>query len=423
MFKFTDDDDPDDEGFLDLPLDKSTCKGELNSTKCSEADNLKDILENCEEDDLILSMIDTVDTSTIDQSLPKQGSIEKYITTSNVKHKSTLADPCTSTLKAPRVEYERKFPGPAGLIPIKSKFTTPVKYQVLPEGSPKQADVAPGKNDFIFESGCWDELTKDVETMSPRLVSIIEENTVASVRKMNIICSKPRKLRFFAALIVNIDCSVCDPSIMLKDSTGEIHGTLHKELWETYSNLLTVGTALLMKQVSVSSITNSRKLYVNVTSNNIVKLYTPQTGAPVLVTEVASISQFDIAPQVKKNERLVFEETNPNIPPKPTREVPTRKPSSTNPVSKTTDHITQTTRKENKPLRTDNFKTKTDTLVRNVELSSNIPHRNEIVFDELNGLDDTLIRSVEISSNIQTQKEIVFDELNDIDADSLFGEF
>lgn len=59
---------------------------------------------------------------------------------------------------------------------------------------------------------------------------------------------------------------------------GEIRGTLHKDIWEQYSHLLAVGSALLLRQVSVLSIANSRKLYLNITGNNIDTIYTVRTG-------------------------------------------------------------------------------------------------------------------------------------------------
>lgn len=45
---------------------------------------------------------------------------------------------------------------------------------------------------------------------------------------------------------------------------------------------------MLLRQVSVMNIANSRKPYINVTSNNLVTVYTPQEGKPfyILVLEM-----------------------------------------------------------------------------------------------------------------------------------------
>lgn len=81
------------------------------------------------------------------------GSIDKYVA-NDIKHKL----PTPEVTKSSRVEYERKFPGPAGLIPkkvsyrnfkitqqhnnsflpIQSKQNTPVKTEVHIDGSPPQ---------------------------------------------------------------------------------------------------------------------------------------------------------------------------------------------------------------------------------------------------------------------------------------------
>lgn len=106
------------------------------------------------------------------------------------------------------------------------------------------------------------------------------------------------------------------------------------------------------------------------------------TGGPVLVTEVAKSSQLDLTPQIRKSERLVFEETHPNIP-NHVKQVPLRKPSI--PSVSNTDNL-KTIRNENIPHKVES-KIETDPLVHSVKsLNKNLP-RNEIIFGELDGID------------------------------------
>lgn len=61
-------------------------------------------------------------------------------------------------------------------------------------------------------------------------------------------------------------------------NAGQIIGTLDKDLWDQYNHLLSVGSALLLRQVSVLSLISSRKVYLNITMNNIVTIYTVPSG-------------------------------------------------------------------------------------------------------------------------------------------------
>lgn len=56
------------------------------------------------------------------------GIIEKHTALSSIKHKLPVTSDLEIT-KAPRIEYERKFPGPAGLIPKKVCINFPHSYK------------------------------------------------------------------------------------------------------------------------------------------------------------------------------------------------------------------------------------------------------------------------------------------------------
>lgn len=55
---------------------------------------------------------------------------------------------------------------------------------------------------------------------------------------------------------------------------GEVHGTLHREVWEQYGGQLQPGSVLVLRQVGVLSTgITARRHYLNVTCNNIINIY------------------------------------------------------------------------------------------------------------------------------------------------------
>jgi len=63
-------------------------------------------------------------------------------------------------------------------------------------------------------------------------------------------------------------------SCMLPCVEGEVHGTLHREVWEQYGGQLQPGSVLVLRQVGVLSTgITARRHYLNVTCNNIINIY------------------------------------------------------------------------------------------------------------------------------------------------------
>lgn len=61
---------------------------------------------------------------------------------------------------------------------------------------------------------------------------------------------------------------------MLLCVEGEVHGTLHREVWEQYGGQLQPGSVLVLRQVGVLSTgITARRHYLNVTCNNIINIY------------------------------------------------------------------------------------------------------------------------------------------------------
>ncbi|OCT60033.1 hypothetical protein XELAEV_18046052mg [Xenopus laevis] len=70
-----------------------------------------------------------------------------------------------------------------------------------------------------------------------------------------------------------------DASAVFRDHTGDIQGTVHHLLLEEKESDLKVGSVLLLQQVGVFS-PSHRNHYLNVTPNNLVKIYPPEEEGP-----------------------------------------------------------------------------------------------------------------------------------------------
>uniref|UniRef100_A0A8C9LSP8 Ankyrin repeat and SOCS box protein 16 n=1 Tax=Piliocolobus tephrosceles TaxID=591936 RepID=A0A8C9LSP8_9PRIM len=85
------------------------------------------------------------------------------------------------------------------------------------------------------------------------------------------------KVPNMAVMIKSLTRSTMDASVVFKDPTGEMQGTVHRLLLETRQNELKPGSVLLLKQIGVFS-PSLRNHYLNVTPNNLVHIYSLDSG-------------------------------------------------------------------------------------------------------------------------------------------------
>nr|XP_009676377.1 PREDICTED: uncharacterized protein C17orf53 homolog [Struthio camelus australis] len=84
------------------------------------------------------------------------------------------------------------------------------------------------------------------------------------------------KVPSMAVLIKTLTRTNVDAGAVFKDPTGEMQGTVHRLLLEERQSELKPGSVLLLKQVGVFS-PSHRNHYLNVTPNNLLKIYPPET--------------------------------------------------------------------------------------------------------------------------------------------------
>ena len=71
--------------------------------------------------------------------------------------------------------------------------------------------------------------------------------------------------------------------------SGEIPGTLHRSVWDSFGGQLIAGSALVLRLVGVLSTgVSARRHYLNITSNNIVTIYSSPLSESALSNSASS---------------------------------------------------------------------------------------------------------------------------------------
>ena len=184
--------------------------------------------------------------------------------------------PCFN-LKTPLAEKRcvtpRRFPGPAGILPrldpsqSMDKLQSPL-LEISRTKSPQLCQlVTYDDEDFTMEP--WTLMQEKAAKDFPASVN----GTIASViRKAASNELEKGKVSFLAVLIKSFDPTGLDVSVVLKDPSGEMRGTLHRKILEQQQVELGPGCGLFLKQVSVFS-PSPRKHYLNITPGNILEVF------------------------------------------------------------------------------------------------------------------------------------------------------
>ncbi|XP_054527387.1 homologous recombination OB-fold protein isoform X10 [Pan troglodytes] len=174
-------------------------------------------------------------------SLGPQGALQTPIVTNHLVQLVTAASrtPQQPTHPSTRAKT-RRFPGPAGILPHQSGRSL---------------------EDIMVSA-----------PQTPTHGALAKFQTEAALKQL------PRnKVPNMAVMIKSLTRSTMDASVVFKDPTGEMQGTVHRLLLETRQNELKPGSVLLLKQIGVFS-PSLRNHYLNVTPNNLVHIYSPDSG-------------------------------------------------------------------------------------------------------------------------------------------------
>ncbi|XP_055112226.1 homologous recombination OB-fold protein isoform X3 [Symphalangus syndactylus] len=222
-------------------------------------------------------------------SLGPQGALQTPIVTNHLVQLVTAASrtPQQPTHPSTRAKT-RRFPGPAGILPHQSGRSLEDIMVSTPQ-TPTHGALAKFQTEIVassqasveedFGRGPWLTM-KSALGLDERDPScfLCTYSIVMVLRKQAALKQLPRnKVPNMAVMIKSLTRSTMDASVVFKDPTGEMQGTVHRLLLETRQNELKPGSVLLLKQIGVFS-PSLRNHYLNVTPNNLVHIYSPDSG-------------------------------------------------------------------------------------------------------------------------------------------------
>ncbi|KAJ8715058.1 hypothetical protein PYW08_005039 [Mythimna loreyi] len=166
---------------------------------------------------------------------------------------------------------KRKFPGPAGLLSggfEENKDETICQIELLSQ------DVDFTQNNLrgdLFESPLWARLLEDLKSWN-----LHDIDSIKTVKQQAISGNlRKRKAHTITAFVEAVDRSATDPLIIMRDITGSIKGTLHRDAWSTFSKYIASEYCafILWKPTILTTGSAFKKHYLNITLSNILAVY------------------------------------------------------------------------------------------------------------------------------------------------------
>uniref|UniRef100_A0A8C3YQM7 Homologous recombination factor with OB-fold n=1 Tax=Catagonus wagneri TaxID=51154 RepID=A0A8C3YQM7_9CETA len=182
----------------------------------------------------------------------------------------------------------RRFPGPAGLLPHQHSGKNLDDIMVSTPQTPTHGALAKLRTEVVtgsqasveedFGRGPWLTMKSSLGLDDGDPTCFLCTYSIVMVLRKAALKQLPRnKVPNMAVMIKSLTRSTMDASVVFKDPTGEMQGTVHRLLLETRQNELKPGSVLLLKQIGVFS-PSLRNHYLNVTPNNLVHIYSPDSG-------------------------------------------------------------------------------------------------------------------------------------------------
>nr|XP_002733103.1 PREDICTED: agglutinin-like protein 6-like [Saccoglossus kowalevskii] len=150
----------------------------------------------------------------------------------------------------------RRFPGPAGLLPklIPGQTLTDVhvpeeiKTDIVEESGVLETSTSNYYGVNEFNKGAWMNMKCDMGLDEKDPHSILAQSNIAVIMRKASLKQLPKgKIPHLCVLIKSVDYN--DATAVFRDSSGEIHGTIHRKLLEDYQNC---NASLVMSQSDIS---------------------------------------------------------------------------------------------------------------------------------------------------------------------------
>ncbi|XP_022905993.2 homologous recombination OB-fold protein-like [Onthophagus taurus] len=159
-------------------------------------------------------------------------------------------------MKTPKI-IKRKFPGPAGLL-------LPEKENQISS----QTVLCSQSTSNTFSDGTWLEMMDDLNQNNHGY--LLDKYNIGWVINNSKIIN--RKIPFLAVKIKLLELIGKKPNFILCDPTGEIGGIISEELYERFSEFLTINSVFILKGCSLLTMSPIKR-YLIITENNLLKIY------------------------------------------------------------------------------------------------------------------------------------------------------
>ncbi|XP_050347407.1 uncharacterized protein LOC126771540 [Nymphalis io] len=164
---------------------------------------------------------------------------------------------------------KRRFPGPAGLLSgnfEEKKDDDVCQIELLSQ----DIDFAQGYlHGNVFETPLWKRLLEDTACLK-------QINSIKAIKLQALAGNLHRKkAQFVIAFVESVDRSAIDPLITLRDKTGNIKCTLHRDAWTAFSAYIVSEycAVVLSKPTVLTTGSAFKKHYLNITLSNIEVIY------------------------------------------------------------------------------------------------------------------------------------------------------
>ncbi|XP_026495645.1 uncharacterized protein LOC113400332 [Vanessa tameamea] len=212
-------------------------------------------------------------SAIFEKSISNKNNVSLPDTSANKKKETNNVSPKHTKRKIINSYFDhnskRKFPGPAGLLSgnfEEKKDNDVCQMELLSQ----DIDFAQGYlHGNVFETPLWKRLLEDT-------ASIKEINSIKAIKHQALAGNLHRKkAQFVIAIVESVDRSAIDPLITLRDKTGNIKCTLHRDAWTAFSAyIVSEYCAVVLSRPTVLTTGSAfKKHYLNITLSNIAVIY------------------------------------------------------------------------------------------------------------------------------------------------------
>lgn len=242
-----------------------------------------------------------------DQIFPSKNFPEKVNKTCEISPKHTKRKIINSYFDH---KSKRKFPGPAGLLSgnFEEKRDDGVCHMELLS---QDIDFTQSYlNCNVFETPLWKRLLEDTARLK-------EINSINAIKHQALAGNlRRKKAQFVVAVVESVDRSAIDPLITIRDQTGNIKCTLHRDAWTAFSAYIVSDycALVLCKPTVLTTGSAFKKHYLNITLSNISGIYSSTVlgdneilpdGYQKICEEDCTIIKIDRSENMSPNESMV----------------------------------------------------------------------------------------------------------------------